>query len=460
MNDPLFLDKCYFDFEKFCNELVGPTISPDFRLKDFHVEWADIVSRHRFSMIEAPRQHGKSMVLGILYPIWLTFYHEKRNVLITASEEGQAIKILEDIKTLIENNDILRELKPDNPETWGKKGIKLNNGSKLYAKAFTTKIKGLSLHYVFVDEVQDITDRQVYWKGIEPTVSHTKGTICCVGVPDNPGDMVEELAGNSDYFHKKYPAIIKGKPIWPEKFSIEELNSIRKRIGEEAFQTQFMLNPKVGNDKAVFPHDWIYNCLDKNKRFGLPESENSCVVIGADFAMSSADRADFDCYVVVERYSGKVTILHGELHKGEHVESKKERIRNLFKKYRANFCIVDPSNVGSTIYKDLLSEGYPVLEGPFYARERKQMLVNLQMIMQPDKHGKSVLVIPANPSDPETKHFAERLVDELIGFRKSKTKTNVETYLSTAKHDDTVAALILACKVTSDQKEFVDMVAI
>ncbi len=459
IDESLFNDLCYLDFRVWVERVFGEQIDSDFKLKDFHIEWMNLAHNNPCLMLQAARQHAKSTFLGKLYPLWLAYYKPKAQILITASEESQSIKIIEEIKELIENNEFLLPLKPENPETWGKKGITLSNGSKFIAKAFTTKVKGLSLDYVFLDEIQDIKDREVFWKGISPTVSNKNGKIVAVGVSDNPGDMVEELSNTEGYVSVRYPAVIDGKPIWPERFDMEKLNLIRKRDGENTFQTQYMLNPRAANEDAVFPHDWIYNCFDKNAVFHKrPRHKDSIVTIGADFAISDSPRADFDAYVIVEKHSGKTEILHGERHHGTHPEVKKERLRQLNEMFKPTVINVDPSHVGAHIAKDLLNEGLPIQEGAFYSKERKNMLVTLQMLMQPDRNGTSSLVIPRNRQDMETAAFTDNLLEELIGFKIEKSeKTKLETYASKARHDDAVMALALACKASADQQEFFGM---
>lgn len=460
-DEALFNDLCYLDFKVWVKNVFGDQLDPEFKVKDFHIEWMDLAHNNDYVILQAARQHGKSSFLGKIYPLWLAYFKPKSNILITASEESQAIKIIEEIKELIENNEFLLPLKPQNPETWGKKGITLTNGSKFFAKAFTTKVKGLTLDYVFLDEVQDIKDKDIFWKGISPTVSNRNGKIIAVGVSDNPGDMVEELINTEGYISRSYPAVINGEPLWPEKFGMEKLNTIRKRDGENTFQTQYMLNPKAATEDAVFPHDWIYNCFDKTEKFDQrPIHPESIVTIGADFAISDSPRADYDAYVVVEKVAGKVIIRHGERHKGVHPESKKERLKQLNSMFKPKVINLDPSHVGAHISKDLLSEGLPIQEGAFYPKERKNMLVNLQMLMQPDRDGNSSLIIPRNPNSMETMAFTNILVEEMIGFKVEKSeKTKLETYASKAKHDDTCMALALACKAAADQQEFKSMVA-
>lgn len=460
MEESLFNDICCLDFKFWTERVFG------YKIKDFHLEWMHLAHNNRFVALQAFRGSAKTTMLGIVYPIWLAYYYPGKRVLYTAAGLDQAIKILDEVKNTIEDNEFLKDLMPDNPSTWKKTELKLINGSHFWARACTVRIKGLHVDYVFVDELQDITDREVYNKGISPTVNHRKGHIIAVGVPDNPGDMLEELSHRPEYVAKKYPVlkcdkdgttIVPNESQWPEVFSVEEINMIRKRDGESAFQTQYMLNPAAEGDNDVFPAKWIENCFDYQETFGDPKFEESTCIIGADFAISQGARADYDCYVVVERISGKVIIRYAERHRGTPKDAKLSRLRELYARFKPVRMIFDPSNIGAAIVQDLRNEGLPVQEGEFYAKARHALLVTLQLVMQPDKNGNSELVIPRDAEDGAALTFSNKLVEELIGFKEERSKaTGIKSYVSKARHDDTVAALALACKGASEQREFLD----
>lgn len=457
MDKALFSDMCYFDLRMWSERVFGYTP------KDFHLEWMSLTHQNRHVMLEAFRGSGKTLFLGIIYPTWLAYYHPGYEILFSASELGQATKILDELKETVENNEFLKDLMPPNPSTWKKTQLRMTNSSMMWCRAFTKSIKGVHVNYAFVDEIQDIKDREVFWKGVMPTIENKNGHILCAGVPDNPGDMIDELAHNPKFIHRQYPVIIKpGVARWPERFPLDKIQEIRQK-SEAMFQTQYMLNPRAEGDNDVFPFRWIENCFDTQETFGdlKFEQAGSLCFLGADFAISQGKRADFDCYVIVEKISGKTIIRHAERHKGLSTDAKKERLRQLHRRFKPLRMVLDPSNVGGAILQDLRNEGYPVQEGEFHARARHQMLVNLQMMMQPDKNGKSQLVIPRNSGDENAMHFSNILVNELLGFKEEKSDaTGISTYMSKAPHDDTVASLALACKASNEQREFLDIVAI
>lgn len=458
----LFHQKCQLDFRLWAERVFGK------KFKDFHIDWMELVHTERFVVVKAFRGSGKTTILGIIYPLWLCYYKPGTHILFTAAELSQATKILDEVKEEVENNEFLNELMPANPSTWKKTELKMTNGSKIFCKAYTRHIKGIHVNYAFCDEIQDCTDREVFYKAISPTVNRKQGHIVAVGATDHPADLLEELYAKPEYVGVSYPVIsAPGVPRWPEAFPMDEIEKIRKRDGEASFQTQYMLNPRAEVEGALYPPDWVSACFDVNEKFiehRRPEKEGedqSIFMIGADFAISKGARADFDVYVVLEKVAGRAILRYAERHKGLHKDAKINRLIDLYDRFRPLRLILDPSGIGEAILQDLRQRGLPVEAGEFHSRARNKLLVNLAAMIQPDKDGMTQLVIPRDPEDFNTITFTTKLVEELISFKEVKSEaTGIKSYMSKGAHDDTVMSLALACKGIIAQKVFLDICAI
>jgi hypothetical protein len=456
-NELVFHDMCSLDFRLWAERVFG------MQVKQFHLDMLNLVHTNRFSVIKCFRGGGKTTFLGVIYPLWLCFFKPGTHILFTASELKQATKILDEVKEWIENNEYLNELMPPNPSTWRQTELKMTNGSRIFCKAYTPHIKGIHVNYVFCDEIQDCTDRDIFNKAIAPTVNHKKGHICCVGTPDNPGDLLEELTHRAEYKSLVIPVVLKaGVSIWPEKFPMDEIEKIRKRDGEPAFQTQYMMNANAESEGAVYPADWLNNCIDHKSKFVEKKlHEKSTTVLGADFAISKGSRADFDAYVVLEKIGNKSSIVWGERHKGLPKDAKVQRLVDLYNRYKPIRMVLDPSGIGEAIIQELRQQALPVEAGEFHSKARNQLLVNLMTMIQPNTDGESELVIPRDSEDPLTLNFTTKLIEELLSFKEQKSEaTGMISILSKGPHDDTVMALALACKAAAQQREFLDMVAI
>jgi hypothetical protein len=457
MSETLFYDNCYLDFKFFGERVFGLDMQP------FHVRMLEKIYKSKRLVVKAARGLGKSTILALIYPLWLCIFHPGSHILFTAASQKQAERLLSILKDEIEDNEFFSELKPNNPSRWGAGWVKMSNGCEIFCKAFTKGIKGVHVDYCFVDEIQDIEDRRNYKDAVVPTTNKKKGSIAVVGTDNDPTDMLNELYENPEYEKLFYPILIaEGVSIWPSVFSIEYIQQIRRDIGEASFQRQYMLNPKAAMEEAVFSPDWIGNCYDNTLCFTAGKMhETGVVVIGADFAISKAKHADYDAYVVLEKFGGKVYLRYAERHKGLPKAAKQERLKSLYHQYNATKLILDPANVGEAILQDLRMESYNVEAGEFHSSARNKLLVNLLMMIQPDENSEeSVLVIPRDSEDPACLTFTNTLTQELISFREVKSPTSgMKSFQSKGAHDDCAIALALACKATNDVQDFSDFMA-
>ena len=92
-------------------------------------EWFQLVQNNNRVSILAPSGFAKSTVLGIAYPLWLALNCRNKQIMIVSKTLPQSIRILEIIRTIIEDNELLLGLKPkDASVTWSKQAIRTTTG--------------------------------------------------------------------------------------------------------------------------------------------------------------------------------------------------------------------------------------------------------------------------------------------------------------------------------------------
>ena len=221
---------------------------------------------------------------------------------------------------------------------------------------------------------------------------------------------------------------------------------LRKELGEQYFEKNFMCNPKAEPEGAIFSVARMLDCFDRNLTFS--QEHEGPTFIGCDFAISSGSRADFDAYVVVEKKDGFFVIKHIETHKGMPAPMKVRRIKELADLYEPLSVIVDESNLGSILVDELRAKALPVVPQGFHSKERKNLLTSLKNVLDGKK-----LVIPRSPSDPDSIDITNTLVEQLTGFKEEKSKTTgINSIMSTASHDDIAMALAMAVKEASEMQ--------
>lgn len=446
---PSFILRCR-NFEFFCNNVLKETFKEG-GIKDYMLEWFSLIQNNDGVGIFAPRGFAKTTVMGVAYPLWLVLTNKNIEIMIVSQSESRSKKTLSIIKSLIENNPLLVELKPkDFKETWSSKQINLSTNCKIYCRTFTRTIKGDRNDIVLMDEAESYENPELFFDYIVPTLKKG-GKIVLISTPEVNGliQMIEDR--NIGYVIGSYPAIVNGKSIWPEMFPMKRLDRIKKIQGEQFFQKNFMLNPFSESGKSIFTAESIRLASDKNSGFTSKHLGGE-VYIGADFAIASGPDSDFDCFVASEIIDERVILKHGELHRGWPVPAKVQRLIELFEEHKAIMIIADESHVGFDVIRQLKAEGIPVQSQSFAHRERHRLLTNLKSILDSGR-----IKIPRNLDDLQCRRFIDKLEVELLSIHQKTSDTSgITSFISTGAHDDTVMALAMAVKNARQTKKIQD----
>ncbi len=447
-NESQFLLKCSLRPDFFFERVLGKTLKP------FHKEWFQILNTYKRIVISAPTGFGKTSIFGVAYPIWLAFFRpNSQSLIISKNIKTQSSNVLEEIKSTIEDNEILKQMLPvDKKQYWTKEKINTNNGSKIFYSSYTQNVRGTHVDYVFCDEISTFPETQLFFRDVTTRVIAKGGTIAAVSTCLTTTDLLAQLMKNPAYFSKKYPAIVKGQSIWPESFSLEVLSKIRKEGGESNFQKNYMCNPRSEVEGTIFPLQKIMECYDYDRGFTTECDGKGMIVIACDFAISNSPTADFDAYVVLEKINNFFIIKHIEVHKGFPIDAKIRRIQQIYEMYDTEDIkpkiVIDESHVGKAVSDGLISNGLGSIKQSFHSQARNSLLITLRNIIDGKK-----LVIPKIKSDKKADRLTDDLTVQLIGFKETKSPvTGNINYLSTAGHDDIAMALALAVKQATKQK--------
>lgn len=87
---------------------------------------------------------------------------------------------------------------------------------------------------------------------ILPLLKDKTARVLLVGTPLISGDVIEWAERNPEFVSVRLPAILPdGRPAWPEKFPLEELNRLRALLGEHAFRAEYLLEPVASTDSYI-----------------------------------------------------------------------------------------------------------------------------------------------------------------------------------------------------------------
>jgi len=261
-----FLFRCRIDFQFFCDNLLQVLFTPECGgCKDFHIKWFNIFQDNNRIIIEAPSGFSKTTMFIWNYP--------NKNVLITSKTLPQGMKLLEIIKSVIEENPILNELQPKNvSHVWSKQLIRTTNGCRIAVRPYSINIKGERADLICMDEVDSYDDPDIYFDYVVPRLT-PQGKILMITTKE-PGNSLTNLIedkkiegytrlsccaiiddkrnpAKKPYFKKENGKYVY-KSIWPERFTMERLEKTYAELGEQYFEKNFMNNTKVEQEKSFF----------------------------------------------------------------------------------------------------------------------------------------------------------------------------------------------------------------
>lgn len=92
---------------------------------------------------------------------------------------------------------------------------------------------------------------------ILPLLKDKSARVLLVGTPLVEGDVIAWAERNPEFVSVRLPAVrADGRPAWPQKYPLEELERIRGLIGERAFRAEYLLQAMAPMDSFI-PADLV-----------------------------------------------------------------------------------------------------------------------------------------------------------------------------------------------------------
>lgn len=397
-----------------------------------------------------------SYFFSLAYPIWSLDKKPGAKAMIFSATLDQAERLLNDIKTEIESNQLLAHLRPKKDGKWAKRHVELGNGSVLYARGYGSKIRGFHPDIIICDDVlndedgRSETQRQknidYFYSAITPALI-PGGQMIVVGTPFSAHDLYADLAKNSNFVFKSYPAIqnfgSKNEiALWPDRYSIEMLRK-KQANGSLRFAREYLCQP-MSDDAALFPAS-LFNGEGMALPYatlGMPLADwralgVDTVYMGVDFGLSTRSGEDADSTVIwvtgVDKYKNRFIMDIFE-RDGMGFMEQKSWIEHYARKYRAGLIFVE-SNQAQRIFGDELIRTTDLPVKHFVTGAEKSSLEKgipwLRTMLEQRKYR-----IPRGSE--ETERVINKWIDQMHNFTFDKGKI-----INTARHDD----LAMACYI-------------
>lgn len=383
----------------FCNFVVKEDpVTKNEVWNKFVKEMFEIIEHHKLCSVMAPRGAGKSFVSFCLYTIFKTYLFENLDVLIVTNIPKMAKRNLRNLKRIVDNNELLIEKKDDEnlkKLKWGEKEIKYNKG---YIETVSVGSSPRSAHVplIIVDDplrednkYSDEYIKEFVLGTLLPCVGRTKGRMVVQGTPQSYKDLFHHIMNTEDelggkvirdgrvsykgFYSKVFDAIediSEKKAYLPEVYDWDTLQQIKKTQGEIYFNREYRCRCLEGEAK-IFPISLIKKCVDPDIEPLENGKEGMFYVIGADFASSASNTADYTAFVVIEYVQDQPKKVVKIVNRKMTAEEQEDELIQLARDFNDAYVLVEKNNMGEFLRQRIESANVNV-EGFTTTRETKQ----------------------------------------------------------------------------------------
>jgi len=465
LSDFSFVNSCRSDPIFFIENVLN------YKLDWFHKEWLDASVSHRYLAIECPVGHSKTTVITKGYTLWRSWRQPNFQTVITSNSLDQSKGFLsgpEGIQKEVEENIFLQSLVPSSVSSeWNKKEVKFSNGSHIKVKPFTDSARGVHPDLIVYDDILQVSKgsekssediSEIFWSVFFPRGQTRRCQHILVGTPRSEGDLFDELelkSKNSDQWHHFHYQCVETnplgtwvKPLWSNRFTLDELHQIKDNMSPIRFAREYMCNPQsVGN--CIFNREKLISRLDPELSFSSYLESDNLVEQGLDLAFSKNPKSDWTVLTTVESFDspysfmrdGEVITVNNPIIVRDMSRTKgvdTTFIQTKYDTYGCSLLHVDSSSGGGYVESELRELGLNIDGQNFAHANRNSLLLNLLKLIDQGR-----IIFPFKEGS-SAEFLVKQLMRELTGFIIEKTNSGLESFQSTTKHDDCVMSLALA----------------
>jgi predicted phage terminase large subunit-like protein len=392
-------------------------------------------------IINMPPRHTKSEFASYLLPAWFLGNFPEKKVIQTSHTAELAVGFGRKVRNLVDQ-DVYTEIFPGVGLQQDSKAAgrwNTNKGGDYFAIGVGGAVTGKGADILIIDDPHSeqeaamaASNPEVYDKVYEWYTSGPRqrlqpgGSIVIVmtrwAARDLTGQVVKSAAQRSgeEWEVIEFPAILpSGNPLWPQFWSLEELEALREELPNSKWQAQYQQNP-IGNESAIVKRDWW--------KWWEKDDPPVCdyILQSWDTAFEKNNRADYSAGTTwgifnceEDNFAPNIILLNTYKKRVEFPELKRDVLRE-YNEYEPDSLIVEKKASGAPLIYDLRAMGIPVQE--YTPGKGQDKIARLNSVSDIIASGKVWV--------PQTR-WAEELVDEVAAF-------------PSGEHDDLVDATTLA----------------
>jgi hypothetical protein len=410
-----------------------------------------INDKHRFVVVAAANQIGKTWALGCVKAIHHAIHVNNASVLVVSKSEPQAIMILDEIKWMMKRAHIKFDSIIGEVENRTELHIKSPDGigtSVIRCLPTTTGVLSYLATLIICDEIgfweiENMKQTEYFNRVIVSRTNETKnwkndhftmGQIVCISNPNAQQGVLWSLWNDPDYNQYRYCWLAN-----PSN-SLEEYNSWKRKLPTDEFDSVYAATFSSASGGFITTEE--YNDAIKEQYSVFPPP-NQSICLGGDFAGEDTVSRDVDETILF----GGMRIREGKLDKVKIIyykqfplRTKKENVYNEIKSLtNVSHFAYDKAGVGDSVKNDLIDKHilseYQIESLTYSLPNKSEVYYNMKHLFEQRR-----LMIPDLP----------KLKEQLMGLRFEKTEGGYIKvhHAREGLHDDWADALANCCWAT------------
>ncbi|MBI5789302.1 MAG: phage terminase large subunit [Candidatus Schekmanbacteria bacterium] len=348
----------------------------------FHQELVQLLDdkadKNRPAAVAAPREHAKSTIVTLGYPLHQICFGLRHFIIIVSDTEYQAADFVRFIRLELEENERIRQDFGDlrqSAKQWSDELFITKNGVKVLARGKGQKVRGLRHRQyrpdlVVMDDIENDQsvrhprqiEKVLKWivEAVYPAIDQ-HGSLFVIGTLLAKKSVLAQLlqqAAKGVWRGRIYRALDENNlPLWPQRHSLESLQQKKAVMGSVSFNKEYQNDPR--DEEGIFREDWL--------RYYHPQELSGrqlAVFMFIDPSAGSGESADYKAVVTIGRDNeGIIYVLDAYIKKAS-IDS---LLRVTYNRYRE----LQPRIIGieSNVFQSLLLREFDSL-----GKERQQHL--------------------------------------------------------------------------------------
>jgi predicted phage terminase large subunit-like protein len=436
-------ERCRNSFLVFVKKMWPSFISGRHHAKMAHAFERVVRGECKRLIINMPPRHSKSEFASYLFPAWFLGKYPHKKVIQTSHTAELAVGFGRKVRNLVDT-DVYKEIFP---------GVGLQSDSKAAGRWATNKggdyfaigvggaVTGKGADILIIDDPHseqeaalaevnpEIYDKVYEWYTSGPRQRLQPGGAIIIvatrwSLRDLTGKVIKAEAqrGGEGWEVIEFPAILpSGNPLWPEFWSLEELEALKEELPNSKWMAQYQQNP-TSEGAAIVKREW-WQIWDEDRP---PPCE--FVLMSWDTAFEKGNRADYSALTTwgvfyhpdeTGKAQANIILLNAFRERMEFPRLKQVAI-DQYKDWKPDGVIIEKKASGAPLIYELRAMGIPVQE--FTPSKGNDKISRL--------NAASDLFASGRVWAPDT-HWAEEVIDEVAAF-------------PSGEHDDYVDSVSLA----------------